>query len=80
MNIIHSPFNIVAKTCGCKENNRVSYLFLEEPHGLCIDKKDLLEAQIQACEMLLKYAKDVSERAAVQKEIDELRMARDLMT
>jgi hypothetical protein len=79
MNITYSPFNIVAKTCGCKDNNRVSYLFLEEPHGLCVDKKDLLEAQIQACEMFLKYTKDAFERSTVQKEIDELRMARDLM-
>ena len=79
MNITYSPLNLVAKTCGCKENNRVSYLFLEEPHGLCIDKKDLLEAQIQACETLLKYTKDDLERSTVQREIDELRMARDLM-
>ena len=79
MNITHSTFNVVAKTCGCKENNRVSYLFLEEPHGLCVDKKDLLEAQIEACETLLKYTKDALEKAAVQKEIYELRMARDLM-
>lgn len=79
MNIIYSPFNLVAKTCGCKENNRVSYLFLEEPHGLCIDKKDLLEAQIQACETLLKYTKDEPEKSTVEREIEELRMARDLM-
>lgn len=79
MNIVYSPLSLVAKTCGCKENNRVSYLFLEEPHGLCIDKKDLLEAQIHACETLLKYTKEPTETLAVQKEIEELRMARDLM-
>ena len=79
MNIAYSQLNLVAKTCGCKEKNRVSYLFLDEPHGLCIDKKDLLEAQVQACETLLKYTRDPSERLAVQREIEELRMARDLM-
>ncbi len=57
----------------------VSNLLLEEPHGLCVDQKDLLEAWIQACETLLKYTKDESETAAVQKVIHELRMARDLM-
>ena len=79
MNVSYSPFNLIAKTCGCKDNNRVSYLFLEEPHALCIDKKDLLEAQIYACETLLKYTKDDIDRSTVRKEIEELRMARDLM-
>lgn len=44
-----------------------------------MDKKDVLKAQINACERLLKYTKDASERSAVEEEISELRMTRDRM-
>jgi hypothetical protein len=81
MNIANPMSNVVmAKTCGCKEKNRVAYAFSDEFHSLCMDKKDVLEAQIQACERLLKYTREMSERSAVEKEIAELRMALDLMT
>lgn len=80
MNIANPMSNVViAKTCGCKKN-RVTYAFSDEFHSLCMDKKDVLEAQIQACERLLKYTRDISERSAVENEIAELRMALDLMT
>lgn len=72
---------VIAKTCGCRANRRkVAYAFLNETHALCIDKKDLIAAQIEACEKLLKYASDEDDRIAVQKEIAELRMALDLLT
>jgi hypothetical protein len=45
---------------------------------LFLDKKDILLNQIQACEKLLKFAVD-SDRRAVQKEIDELKVALDLL-
>jgi len=72
---------VVAKTCGCKAKKRkVTYALLNETHALCIDKKDLVSAQIEACEKLLKYATDDDDRIAVEKEIAELRMALDLLT
>lgn len=72
---------VIAKTCGCKANKRkVAYAFLNETHALCVDKKDLIAAQIEACEKLLKYATDEDDRTAVEKEIAELRMALDLLT
>lgn len=83
MNIIYSQSSLViAKTCGCKEKNKqkVTYAFSDEFHSLCMDKKDVLDAQIQACERLLKYTKDASEKSAIEKEIAELKMALDLMT
>lgn len=83
MNIAGSEISesVVAKTCGCKEKDKqkVTYAFSNEFHGLCIDKKDVIDAEIQACEKLLKYTKDASERSIVEKEIAELRMALDLM-
>jgi hypothetical protein len=82
MNIIYPLSSLVtAKTCGCMERDKqkVTYAFSDEFHSLCMDKKDVLEAQVQACERLLKYA-DASERPAIEKEIAELKMALDLMT
>jgi hypothetical protein len=71
----------VAKTCGCKKSGRkVTYMFKEESHSLCIDRKDILSAQLAACEKLSKYATDPADKEAVAKEITELRLALDLMT
>lgn len=83
MNIITYEYDspITAKTCGCKTNKRkVTYGFLNESHSLCLDKKDLIVAQVEACEKLRKYATDGDDLKAVEKEINELRMALDLMT
>lgn len=81
MNIAYSqPSLVIAKTCGRMENEqKVTYTFSEEFHSLCIDKKDIIEAQIQACERLLKYATNEPERRVVEKEIAELKLALDLM-
>jgi hypothetical protein len=82
MNVVYPQQGLMtAKTCGCQDKDqKVTYAFSYEPHSLCMDKKDVLEAQIHACERLLKYTKDAVERRAVEKEIAELRMALDLMT
>lgn len=82
MNIVYPPENIViAKTCGCKaNNNKVTYAFSAEFHALCMDKKDIIRAEIEACERLLKYAPSESDRAIVEKEIADLRTAFDLMS
>ncbi len=83
MNIVNfqSPI-VVAKTCGCMESGKkkVTYAFQEEFHKLCIDKKDVIHAEIEACEKLLRYLSDESERAVVQKETSELRTMLDLLT
>lgn len=80
MNIVYAQSRLVtAKTCGCNEKRQVTYAFSAEPHSLCMDKKDILEAQINACERLLKYTKDASDKSTVEKEISELRMALDLL-
>lgn len=72
---------VVAKTCGCNTRGRkVSYAFIDQSHALCLDKKDILMAEIEACERLLKYVSADSDRQAVQKELLELRMALDLLT
>jgi hypothetical protein len=65
MNIITGEYDspIIAKTCGFKANKRkVTYAFLNETHSLRLDKKDLITAQLEACEKLRKYAIDGDDR------------------
>jgi hypothetical protein len=80
MNIAQTenPFIIEAKTCGCKNKKNVTYSFIESSHSLCIDKVEIILAQIHACERLLKYVKDKTDLAAIEKEISELKLALDL--
>jgi hypothetical protein len=82
MNVIYLEENpIIAKTCGCKEKNRqrVTYAFAGEFHSLCVDKKYIIQAEIDACERLLKYAINGPELAVIEKEITELKTVLDLM-
>lgn len=71
---------IIAKTCGCKSVDRkVTYIFANSTHTLCLDKKEIIKAEIEACERLSKYALEESDRSAIEREISELRMALDLV-
>ena len=82
MNIIESetPYLVEARTCGCKERGKsVSYHFIESSHSLCLGKGELILAQIQACERLLKYTKDNNEISVLKEEISKLKLAVDLM-
>ena len=82
MNIANTeePLKVVAKTCSCKEKDKkVTYSFIDDSHGLCIDKKDIISAELGACEHLLKYTVDKADEEIIKKEIDELKMALDLM-
>ena len=79
-----SQYEIMAKTCGCKDKNRkVTYSFIDTYHSLCHDKKDIILGQIEACERLLKYTAEYTsdgiDRKVIESEIDELKMALDLM-
>jgi hypothetical protein len=79
MNIAEEEDAVIeARTCGDK-NKRVAYKFMDGFHSLCLDKKDILLAEIEACEMLLRACHDEADRMAVEKEIAELKMALDLM-
>lgn len=82
MNIIENeiPYLVEAKTSGCKERGKsVSYHFLEPSHSLCLEKSELMLAQIQACERLLRYSKEEEERDVLKEEITKLRLALDLI-
>jgi hypothetical protein len=90
MNITESeePVKVVAKTCcGWNEkiNNsdrKVTYSFIDDYHNLCLDKKDIVSAELKACERLLKYCcytADDIDKKTIETEIPELKMTLDLM-
>ncbi len=82
MNIIEFESQVIveAKLCGCINNKKsVSYHFIDCVHSLCLGKREIILAQIQACEKLLKYIKDDVEMDVIKKEITELKLALDLL-
>jgi hypothetical protein len=81
MNIITPETEFVtAKACGCKNREAITYSFSESFHSLCLDKKAIVEAEINACRKLLKYANTESERSMVRREISELELAFGLLS
>jgi hypothetical protein len=82
MNIAQTeyPFVIEAKTCGCKNKKTITYSFIESSHSLCIDRREIILAQIQACERLLKYVKEDIDLRLIEKEISELKLTQDLIS
>jgi len=75
-----SPVTILAKTCGCKEKNKkVTYSCIDSYHSLCLDKKDIISAEIEASNRLSKYTRDELDKKVIEREIAELKMALDLI-
>jgi hypothetical protein len=81
MNIVKTeqPFLIEAKSSGYYQKKSISYNFIESAHSLCLNKIEIISAQIQACERLLKYTKDEIDMTVIEKEIVELKFALDLI-
>lgn len=71
---------ILAKTYGCKEKYlKVTYFFIDSCHSLCLDKKDLIYAEIEACNRLSRYTRNEMDKKIIEKEIAELKMSLDLI-
>jgi hypothetical protein len=71
---------ILAKTCDCKEKYlKVTYFFIDACHSLCLDKKDLIYAEIEACNRLSRYYRDEMDKKIIEKEIAEIKMSLDLI-
>jgi hypothetical protein len=80
MSSTESPVIIQAKTCGYKEKNmKITYTFIDSYHSLCLDKKDIISAEIEACNRLSKYTRDERDNEVIEKEIAELKMSLDLI-
>ena len=83
MNIANTetPSVMIARTCSCKARIRkVTYAFVDQYYTICLDKKDILQAELEACEKLLRYSRDETDRCAIESEIGELKTALDLMS
>ena len=77
---IENQFEMETKICNrnSKKKRNFIYSFADSCHTLCLDKKEIILAQIQACERLLKYVTNESDMSILGKEA-ELRLAMDLM-
>jgi hypothetical protein len=79
--------SIIAKICGCKKEGRsrkVTYSFVDSYNSLCLDKRDIIFEELNACERLLKYPTEYNidddiEKKAIESEIAYLKMLSDLM-
>jgi hypothetical protein len=84
MNICESevPMSISARTCNCKEKNgkSVAYTLIDPYHGLCLDKKDIIISELEACITLLKYSTDEADRSIIEREIVQLKIMLDLLS
>jgi hypothetical protein len=84
MNISRSeePVSISARTCGYMEKNekRIAYTLIDSYHGLCLDKKDILVSQLEACTTLLSQSTEDLDRLTIEKEITQLKMMLDLLS
>lgn len=81
MNIVEveNLFAIEAKTIGLKNSRNVIYSLVDSYHSTCIDKKDIILGQIQACEKLLRYTRDRIDQIILEKEIADLKLMLDLI-
>ena len=74
------PIKLIAKTCGCKgAGTKITYSFIDTYPSLCVDKKDIITSELEACESLLEYTTDQKDRKSIEIEVAELKMALDLM-
>jgi hypothetical protein len=87
MNIVSIDVSlfVAAKTCDCNQahgrGRKVTYEFIDDYYySTCIDKRDIITAQLQACEKLLTYSKDENDKSVIRTEIEELRMILDLIS
>jgi hypothetical protein len=68
---MEKPFAMAAKTCPSERNRyrKVMYTFLDPYYGLCLDKKEILMAQLDACERLSKIRVDSTDVKVIDMEI-----------
>jgi hypothetical protein len=63
---------------------KVTYSFVDSYHSLCLDKRDIIFEELNACGRLLKYPTEYNidddiEIKAIESEIAYLKMILDLM-
>jgi hypothetical protein len=81
MNItdLESSIQVDAKICGSVERRKIAYSIVDFHHSLYINKKDIILAQISACELLYKYTSETFDKNVLKKEISDLKLMLDLI-
>ena len=81
MNIIETGtnLNIEAKLYGEENSKNIIYSLIEPQHSLCVDKREILLSQIQACDRLSNYLKEETDLKTINNEIFSLKMSLDFM-
>jgi hypothetical protein len=79
MNIIEAGtgLNIEAKLFRERNSINIVYSFIEPPHSLCVNKREIILSQIQACERLFSHIKEETELKTINKEISSLKTSLD---
>jgi len=76
---LESSIQIDAKICGSVERRSIAYSIMDFHHSLYINRKDIILAQISACELLYKYTTDSFDKNVLKKEISDLKLMLDLI-
>ncbi|HEY7227021.1 MAG TPA: hypothetical protein VH481_02735 [Nitrososphaeraceae archaeon] len=74
-----SFFQIDAKICGSVKSTKIAYSITDFHHSIYINRRDIIFAQIRACEQLYKYTADSFDSNVLKKEISELKLILDLL-
>jgi hypothetical protein len=86
MNIISTEGSlfVVAKVCNCNQANelgrKVTYEFIDMYYSTYLDKRDIITAQLRACERLIECSRNKNDISIMKREIKELKMALDLVS
>lgn len=76
---LESSFQIDAKICGSMKSRKIAYSIMDFHHSIYINKKDIIFAQISACEQLYKHTVDIFNSNLLKKEISDLKLILDLL-
>ena len=84
MNIIKTeiPFIVEAKTTDCnnRKNRNITYHFMESAHTTYLDKEELLQTQLKACQRLLRLPyEEENDKDIIENEIIELSQVLNVM-
>ena len=84
MNIIKTeiPFIVEAKTTDCnnRKNRNITYHFMESARTTYLDKEELLQAQLKACQRLLRLPyEEENDKDIIENEIIELSQVLNVM-
>ena len=72
---IEFPVQIEAKISQFNDTTNIIYSIAESYHNYCVDKREIIIKQINACKNLSRFTNNKNEKLALEKEISELKLA-----